>query len=86
MSNEIISPPKAKKGTKKRRLPQPPQAETQQSHNLSKPTGDKKTQLHFESTASEKKELKMLSAQLGVSMSDIWREAFEDFKKKHGFS
>lgn len=83
MSDPIITPPK-KKG-KKKRLPAPPQEDKQQSHNLSTQAGDKKTQLHFESTVSEKKELKMISAQLGLSMSDIWREAFEDFKRKHGF-
>lgn len=82
MSNSVISPPK--KGRKKR-LPAPPKENQQQSHNLSKKTGDKKVQLHFESTASEKKELKILSAQLGMTMTDIWKEAFEDFKRKHGF-
>lgn len=79
-----MSPPK--KGRKKTRLPQPPQENQQRSHNLSTQNGDKKTQLHFESTVSEKKSLKMISVQLGMSMTDIWREAFEDFKNKHGFS
>ena len=84
MEDPIMSPPK--KGRKKSRLPEPPQENQEQSHNLSTQPGDKKTQLHFESTASEKKALKMISVQLGMTMSDIWREAFEDFKSKHGFA
>lgn len=78
--NNPITPPKKKK----KRLPTPPAAEQQASHNLSKVSGDKKAQIHFESSASEKMELKIISAQLGMSMTAIWKEAFEDFKKKHG--
>ncbi len=86
-NSNIMSPPKKSgKGGRKSRLPQPPVEGKTESHNLSKKAGDKQVQLHFISTASEKKEVKSIGVELGMSMTEIWREAFKDFKAKHGYA
>ena len=47
---------------------------------------EKKVQIHFESTAEERKLLKLVALEMDMSMSDVWRIAFKEYCDKYGFS
>ncbi len=71
---------------KKRRnqLPEPPKVQEAKSHNISKAVPGQKAQIHFDVAPEEKRELRLLAAEFDTKMINIFREALQLWKEKHG--